>query len=54
MPDQSGDRPAIPLGAPPKVTGDMGLGSREQMFKLRRKSATDEQAGARTPSEGVS
>jgi hypothetical protein len=38
MSDDANDRPAIPL-RPKKVVGDMGLGSREQMFKLRGKPA---------------
>jgi hypothetical protein len=36
MPDQTVERPALPLKSRPKVVGDMGLGSREQMFKLHR------------------
>ena len=35
MPDQTNVPPAIPLRKP-KVVGDMGLGSREQMFKLHK------------------
>jgi hypothetical protein len=49
MPDQSDERPAIPLKPRPKVVGDMGQGSREQMFKLHNQPAVQPDAPGGTP-----